>query len=146
MSREDTTARPIRPLLLAALVLTAADALARAPPPPPPPQADDNTFICRIETQPVLIGGIDALQSAVVYPEAARAERIEGQVVVQVIVELDGQTSDRQIVRSPEDRLSPAALAAVRQMRFEPGRQRGEPVRVRLAVPVTFRLPDAERW
>ncbi|WP_412068225.1 energy transducer TonB [Rubrivirga sp. IMCC43871] len=137
----------MRPLLLAALALTAADALAQAPPPPPPrPTADTDTLDCGSETQPVLIGGIDALQSAVVYPEAARAERIEGRVVVQFIVELDGQTSDHQIVRSPDDRLSLAALEAVGQMRFEPGRQRGTPVRLRFAVPVTFRLPDAERW
>ena len=110
-----------------------------------PAAEPDTTGIYEVaEVQPELIGGMESLQNAVVYPEDARAEGVEGQVIVQFIVNQTGGVQDAVAVRSPDDRLSAAALAAVRQLRFEPGRQDGEPVKVRFAVPVTFRLPAGE--
>ena len=96
------------------------------------------------ELQPTLVGGLEALQNAIVYPAEARDEGVEGVVVIQFVVNETGGVQDATVVRSPDDRLTAAALAAVRQMSFEPGRQRGEPVKVRFAVPVTFRLPGGE--
>ena len=37
-----------------------------------------------------------------------------------------------------------AALEAVMQAKFEPGLQRGEPVRVQYSIPVIFRLDDSD--
>ena len=93
-----------------------------------------------VETQPELIGGLPALQARVEYPEFARRARIEGQVVVQFVVDERGNVVDPVVLRSPNDLLSEAALKAVRESRFTPGQQRGRPVKVRFAVPVTFRL------
>ena len=92
------------------------------------------------DVQPELIGGLGALQSAVVYPEFARRAGVEGTVVVQFVVDERGNVVDPVVVRSPNDLLSEAALTAVRKARFTPGQQRGRPVKVRFAVPVTFRL------
>ena len=94
------------------------------------------------EVQPVLIGGAAAIQPE--YPPLARQAGIQGRVIVQFIVDTDGTVTDARAVRSPHEMLSQAALAAVRDLRFEPGRQRGEPVRVRFALPVSFQLPSAE--
>ena len=93
------------------------------------------------EVQPILIGGLGALQSRIVYPAVAKAEGIEGQVVIQFVVNEEGRVTSPRVLRSPDDRLSAAALTAVSASRFEPGMQRGQPVKVRFAVPVTFRLP-----
>ena len=108
------------------------------PPPPPPPTELDVFEVA--EVQPELVGGLEALQGAVEYPESARRAGVEGQVVVQFVVDEGGAVTDPVVVRSPDDRLSAAALAAVRGARFRPGRQRGRPVKVRFAVPITFRL------
>lgn len=122
-----------------ALALLALAATASAQTPPPAPVDDE--FVCVLtEVQPELIGGLAALQAAVVYPEDARLDGAEGVVVVQFIVEADGSVTEAVAVRSPDKRLSRAALATVRSAQFEPGRQRGEPVRVRFAMPITFRL------
>ena len=115
-------------------------AVAAQTPPAPPPADEEIDLICLTEVQPELVGGLEALQAAVVYPPDARAEGVEGQVVVQFLVQPGGTVSDPSILRSPDDRLSAAALDAVRQMAFTPGEQRGRPVTVRFAVPVTFRL------
>ena len=93
-----------------------------------------------VEQQPVLIGGLAALQLAVEYPEMAQRAEIEGRVIVQFVVDERGAVTEPVVVRSPRDLLSGAALDAVRRIAFEPGQQRGRPVKVRMTVPVTFRL------
>jgi protein TonB len=114
-----------------------------APPPPPPPPEPEPTepeIFEVAEVQPELIGGLAGLQERVEYPEFARRAGIEGQVVVQFVVDERGNVVDPVVLRSPNELLSEAALEAVRESRFTPGQQRGRPVKVRFAVPVTFRL------
>jgi TonB family protein len=96
------------------------------------------------DVQPELVGGLESLQERLVYPEAARAAGVEGRVIIQFVVSPEGRVVDPVVARSPDPRLSEAALAAVRQMEFRPGRQQGEAVPVRFALPVTFRLPADE--
>ncbi|MGB3542898.1 energy transducer TonB [Rubrivirga sp.] len=110
------------------------------PPTLPPVVADEDVVFTVAEVQPELIGGLAALQAAVEYPEFARRAGIEGQVVVQFVVDERGNVVDPVVLRSPNELLSEAALEAVRASRFTPGQQRGRPVKVRFAVPVTFRL------
>ena len=92
------------------------------------------------EVAPELIGGLRGLQERLDYPEDARQAGIQGQVVVQFVVDEGGAVRDATVLRSPDAALSAAALRAVRPSRFKPGTVGGEPVRVRFAVPVTFRL------
>jgi len=126
-------------------------ALTTANVPPPPPvavgasQASAPDVFDVVEEVPQLIGDLEGLQSRVVYPEDAKEAGIEGQVVVQFIVNAEGGVEEAVAIRSPDERLSEAALAAVRASRFEPGRQHGRAVKVRFAVPVMFRLPRGER-
>jgi protein TonB len=114
------------------------------PEPPPAPVLPDETPDPGVfevaEVQPELIGGLAGLQERVEYPEFARRAGIEGQVVVQFVVDERGNVVDPVVLRSPNELLSEAALEAVRESRFTPGQQRGRPVKVRFAVPVTFRL------
>ena len=115
-----------------------------APPPPPPPPPEPAPTEPEIfdvaEVQPELIGGLPALQALVNYPEFARRAGVEGTVTIQFVVDERGNVVDPVVVRSPNDLLSDAALDAVRKVKFTPGQQRGRPVKVRFAVPVTFRL------
>ena len=111
------------------------------PPPPPPPVAPTEPEIFDVaEVQPELIGGLPALQALVQYPEFARRAGVEGTVTVQFVVDERGNVVDPVVVRSPNDQLSQAALDAVVKTKWTPGQQRGRPVKVRYAVPVTFRL------
>ena len=116
------------------------DAPAPPPPPPPEPEPQEPEIFEVAEVQPTLIGGLEDLQGRVEYPQFARQAGIEGQVVIQFVVDERGNVVDPVVLRSPNDLLSEAALKAVRESRFTPGQQRGRPVKVRFAVPVTFRL------
>jgi len=119
------------------------------PPPPTPPNPpsppssttyDEEPFVEIAEVMPALVGGIAGLQERIVYPEFARRVGIEGRVFVRFVVNKDGTVSDVEVVRGIGGGCDEAAVEAVRQSRFTPGLQRGRPVRVRMALPVTFRL------
>lgn len=125
--------------------------LSQAPPPPPPPppppgpdpepqRVIEETIFEVVEQEPVPIGGLEGIQSRVEYPEMARRAGIEGRVFVQFVVGPDGVPRDLQVIRSLCPACDEAAMRAIRDTRFEPGRQRGQPVSVRYSIPITFRL------
>ncbi len=140
---------PLRPLprtssgaVLAAVAslcsFAANAAAAQVPPPTPAPRAEVFEYA---EVLPELIGGREALQVRLEYPEVACRAQIAGQVLVEVIVDERGAAVEPVVVRTPNDLLSQAAVEAVLRSRFSPGLQRGRPVKVRYRVPVNFDLP-----
>lgn len=98
-----------------------------------------------VEQMPELVGGLEALQRTLIYPEMARAAGIEGRVFVQFVINPDGTVRNAEVVRGVGAGLDEAALNAVRQARFIPGRQGGIPVAVRFSLPITFRLAPEQR-
>jgi protein TonB len=75
------------------------------------------------------------------YPPRARALQVEGQVLLEVVLDRQGRPeSDIRVLHSVA-LLDAAAIAAVRQWRFRPARDaEGRPVRVLMEVPVRFLL------
>jgi periplasmic protein TonB len=75
------------------------------------------------------------------YPEQARRRRIEGTVVLEVLVNGGGSVNHLAVQASSGHRLlDEAALRAVRGWRFEPGRRGSVPVTTKVLVPVRFVL------
>jgi TonB family protein len=75
------------------------------------------------------------------YPENARQAEIEGQVILQIVVDPVGRVEpDIKIVESIPP-LDAAAIDAVRRWRFAPGRDHnGNPIRVSVKIPLRFVL------
>jgi TonB family protein len=102
---------------------------------------------------PVPVGGVYRIGAGVSYPRVAskveptytkEAEdnRVEGLVLISVIVAPDGTPDDLKIVRGIGHGLDEKAIKAVRQWHFEPGTNGGVPVAVGpMVVAVNFRLP-----
>lgn len=79
------------------------------------------------------------------YPEAARAVRVQGTVIIRFIVEKDGSISNAHIIRDLGRGCGEEALRIVESMNYlvnpwTPGMTRGEPVRVQYNLPVKFKL------
>ena len=76
------------------------------------------------------------------YTQEAKDAHIEGSVVVETIVQKDGNVGDVKIVRSldPTYGLDKEALKAAKQWKFKPGTKNGEPVPVRISIELTFTL------
>ncbi|MEX2347644.1 MAG: M56 family metallopeptidase [Balneolaceae bacterium] len=122
-----------------------------APLPPSPPalptkgsDEDLGDYFVVVEEMPKLIGGMRALQSRIEYPAMARRAGIEGRVTVQFIVNENGDVENAQVVRGIGGGADEEALRVVKEVKFEPGMQKGQPVRVRYALSINFRLQDSE--
>lgn len=81
------------------------------------------------------------------YPQDAIEQNIEGTVVVSFVVNEDGSVSDGEIVRDLGGNTGLAALRVILRMqaddiRWTPGKLGGRPVKVRMNVPVRFKLED----
>ena len=70
-------------------------------------------------------------------------QNIQGRVVTSFIIEKDGSVSNINVLQSPGKLLSDEASRVIGNVpadAWAPGRQRGQAVRVKLTVPVDFRL------
>ena len=76
------------------------------------------------------------------YTEEARKARIEGSVLLSVVVDPDGNTRNIKVVKSLDPGLDQRAIEAVSQWKFKPGQKNGTPVAVQAQIEVTFRLLD----
>ena len=80
------------------------------------------------------------LQRRVRYPDMARRNGIEGQVLVAALVGKDGSVERTQVISSDNEILNNAAVAAVRETVFTPAIQNQSPVRVWVRIPISFKL------
>ncbi|MYE05538.1 MAG: energy transducer TonB [Bacteroidetes bacterium SB0662_bin_6] len=115
---------------------------AALPPPPPPPEEEDEEpeIFVIVEQMPEPIGGIAAIQAEVKYPEIARKAGVEGRVFLQFVVNEQGNVQDVVVSRGIGAGCDEEAIRAVEQAKFTPGKQRGKPVKVRMSLPITFKL------
>ncbi len=74
------------------------------------------------------------------YTDKARKKKIQGSVVVSIVVTDEGKVRDAQIASGLEKDLDKQALKAVSTWKFEPATKDGKPVAVRIKVEVDYRL------
>ena len=107
-----------------------------------PKPADDKIFDV-VEVQPSFReGDVRAwLARNLQYPPVAAENGISGRVVVGFVVEKNGSISNVQVLRGVDPSLDREAVRVVKAMpKWNPGTQRGKPVRVKYNIPVTFKL------
>lgn len=110
-----------------------------------PQPVNKNSVYDVVEQMPSFPGGISGLRTYlnqnIRYPAEAQENCVQGRVVVSFVVGKDGHISDVTVLRSVDPSLDKEAIRVIRNMpRWTPGKQGGEPVRVRYNVPVSFRL------
>lgn len=110
-----------------------------------PQPVNRNSVYDVVEQMPSFPGGISGLKTYLNqntrYPAVAQENCVQGRVVVSFVVEKDGHISDVTVLRSVDPSLDKEAVRVIRNMpRWTPGKQGGEPVKVRYNVPVSFRL------
>jgi TonB family protein len=74
-----------------------------------------------------------------VYPPEAKAQRIQGQVTLQAVIDKDGTVANL-VVLSGDPMLVPASMEAVRQWRYQTTLLNGDPVEVVTQIDVNFTL------
>jgi TonB family protein len=76
-----------------------------------------------------------------VYPAALRAERIPGAARIEFIIDREGRARLPRVVSATRDEFGWAAATAISQWVFERPMRKGEPVDVRVSIPVDFPPP-----
>ena len=74
------------------------------------------------------------------YPRELRQAGISGQVVVDFIVDKDGNVRNAYAVNSTQKEFEASAVGAVSQWKFSPGRKDGRDVNTHKQVPIVFSL------
>jgi len=74
------------------------------------------------------------------YTDEARAAKLEGKVILTIVVGTDQRAHDIKVTKSLNPGLDGSAVASIKTWRFQPGTKNGKPVPVRANVQVNFRL------
>jgi periplasmic protein TonB len=98
-----------------------------------------------VESMPSFPGGeaarIEYLNNNIKYPQMARESGIQGRVFVTFVVERDGSVTDVKVLRGIGGGCDEEAVRVIQNMpKWEPGKQRGKPVRVQFNMPILFKL------
>ena len=141
----------------------------KAPPPPPPKEAaapdqsveeperiiiievpqdgekKKDPIFTVVEDMPKYPGGFDKMYAFmgenIKYPKKAQVEGIAGTVYITFVVEKDGSVTGINVLRGVEESLDKEAIRVIKLMpKWEPGTQRGKPVRVQYNLPIKFTL------
>lgn len=97
------------------------------------------------EVMPQFPGGQDALvkflQTHIKYPREAIKKNFEGKVYVGFVVEKNGKLNQVEIRKGVNELLDQEAIRVVSSMPdWQPGFQKGKPVRVQFVLPISFKL------
>jgi len=98
-----------------------------------------------VEDQPAPKGGMSAFYEYVgkklKYPAQARRMGIEGKVYVEFVVDKDGSITNVRAMKGIGAGCDEEAIRVIQASpKWKPGKQRGRPVKVRMILPITFKL------
>ncbi len=105
----------------------------------------DQKIYTLVEEKAEFPGGQEALSKFLArklrYPAEAVKKRIQGNVYVTFVVEIDGSISNAKVVKGVQKDIDEEAMRVVKMMpKWKPGKQKGEAVRTLFTLPILFRL------
>lgn len=106
---------------------------------------EDKLWVGIVESMPEPVGGLAEfykfLGQEIKYPRAAKNNNVQGMVFVQFVVGQDGSLSEIEVVKGIGFGCDDESLRVMKLApRWISGKQRGKPVRVRMIVPISFKL------
>jgi len=107
------------------------------------PEEDYERIFLPWEAEPVPVGGYKEfykyLANHINYPEQARRTGVQGKVYVQFVVDKDGSFTDVKAIKGIGMGCDQEAVRVVKNApKWNPGKQRGRPVRVKMVIPILF--------
>lgn len=98
------------------------------------------TTLTSADRKPQLVGGSDALYLQIIYPHKARKQGIEGRLKLSFTVTPEGDVRHIDVEEPLHPLCDTAAVRGLRSVRFRPAKRHGEPIPVRMSVPIRFKL------
>ncbi|HYR55344.1 MAG TPA: TonB family protein [Myxococcaceae bacterium] len=91
--------------------------------------------IYQVDSQPTVLH-----EEKIPYPPGAQRERIEGTVLLSVVIDAEGNVVSTKVLTGPGHGLDEAARDAFRRFRFKPAIKSGQPVSTEMKYKYTFSL------
>ncbi len=91
-----------------------------------------------VDTDPII--DLEKPHKSIVYPASAKTKRLEGVVILNVLVDDEGSPVKCEVVRTENSIFNQAAIDAVMKSKFKPALLNNEPVPCWIDIPVEFRL------
>ncbi len=113
----------------------------KAPPPPlvkPTPTPEPASPYVAATRQPSLVGGfIDEND----YPLEMRKQKKEGQVIVELLINIEGKVDKVTILQGADPAFNQVVLDKLKDARFRPALDKlGSPINCRVRLPISFKL------
>lgn len=102
-------------------------------------QAQD-PYLPFAEVMPAPVGGMEAIYKHIQYPDIAKNAGLEGKVYLLVYIDETGKVEDVKVLKGLGGGCDEAAIQGVKETKFTPGKDKGAPVKVKLSLPITFKL------
>jgi protein TonB len=102
--------------------------------------AQQDPYLPFAQVMPQPVGGIASIYKRIEYPEMAKKAGVEGKVYLLVYIDENGKVNDVKVLKGIGGGCDEAAVNGVKEVKFIPGKQNGVPVKVKLSLPVTFKL------
>lgn len=102
------------------------------------PQEDP--YAAFAEVMPSPVGGLEAVIKRIVYPEIAKKAGLSGKLYLLIYVDEKGQVDDVKVIKGLGGGCDEAAVKAVKESKFTPGKNSDVPVKVKLSLPITFKM------
>lgn len=115
-----------------------------SPPVEPDPEPTDEIVLFP-ESHASFDGGLDAfyryVSEKIKYPTQARRIETQGKVFVEFVINRDGSITDVKAIKRIGGGCDEEAERVIKSSpKWNPGKQRGKPVRQKMVLPVTFKL------
>ena len=116
---------------------------------PVPEVNEDEKIFTSVEQMPEFPGGNNSISAYLAknirYPEEARKASVQGRVVIQFVVNKEGEIAKAKVVRDIGGGCGKEAMRVVMAMpKWKPGKQNGKAVNVYYTLPVKFFLEEDE--
>jgi len=100
----------------------------------------EEEYLAFAQKMPEPVGGLETIIKKIVYPSLAKQQNIQGKVYLLVYVNEKGTVDDVKVVRGLGMGCDDAAIDAVKKSKFTPGQDKGQNVKVKLSIAITFKL------
>jgi len=97
-------------------------------------------YLAFAQQMPEPIGGLGVIYKHITYPTIAKEAGISGKVYLLIYINENGGVDDVKILKGIGGGCDEAAVQGIKQIKFTPGKNNGQPVKVKLSLPITFTI------
>jgi len=90
------------------------------------------------EKMPEIIGGINSIQSKIIYPKEAKENNIEGKVYIRCKITSEGEVEEIEVVKGLGFGCDEEAIRVVKDSKWKPGEVNNVPTDMYISIPIIF--------